>query len=464
MNRHINQPQSYEEVLATDTRPVPDYIRKFGNKVEGPYEIPTRWYTDRSLFKDEVENIWKRKWQLACRTDHVAQKGDTYIYNVAGLSFVIVRLSDDVIKGYWNSCLHRGVPLRQCAGRVTRLQCPYHGFTWGLDGRSLLIPNPEDFPHINPEKFSLPEVQVAVWQDFVFINPDLGAEPFESYIGQLDSQLQRWPYSRRDVSIHVTKVFACNWKALQEAFMESFHVLTTHPQLAFSTAGDRCNDFSAFGNVSRGVLAIGQTSDYVPISPDEQYIYTRLNGLWDDEEVPAEMKLPRGTTARQAFAQRNRDVQRAKFGAIVDDACDAEAVDVHYYTIFPNFHPFGFISAPFVYRFLPFGDDPDKSVMEVMFLTPVPENQERKPPAEPIRLGENQEFVEVTQLGSFGSFISQDSSNLESIMRGLRSSQTKVANFGRTHEGKIRHFYSVYEKSMGLSAADEVAAIRSKSG
>ena len=244
--------------------------------------------------------------------------------------------------------------------------------------------------------------------------------------------------------------------------MESFHVLTTHPQLAFSTAGDRCNDFGAFGNVSRGVLAIGQTSDYVPITPDEGYILGRLNGVWDDEEVPEALKLPKGMTARQAHAQRNREIQRARFGNVVDEACDAEAVDVHYYTVFPNFHPFGFIAAPFIYRFLPLGDNPDKCVMEVMFLTPVPDGQERRPPPEAIWLDENQEFVEVAKLGSFGSFISQDSSNLGSIMSGLRSSQTKIVNFARKHEGKIRHFYSVYEKAIGLSAADEVATLRSR--
>jgi phenylpropionate dioxygenase-like ring-hydroxylating dioxygenase large terminal subunit len=459
-HHHENQPQSFEEVLATETRPVPDFVRQFGQEIEGPYEVPTRWYTDPAIYQAEVEALWKRKWQAACRVDHVPQRGDTYVYDIAGLSFVIVRVSDDLIKGYWNSCLHRGVPLRQCAGRVDRLQCPFHGFTWNLEGENVLVPHPEDFPHIDPKTFSLPEIQVAVWQGFVFINPDLKAEPFETYIGELDDQLQSWPYTHREVSLHVAKVFPANWKAVQEAFMESFHVLTTHPQYATTAGGDRCSDFRASGNVSRGILASGHTSDYVPDTPKEEDIFFRMSGWWDDEEAPDGAGLPEGATARQAVAQGMRENLRSVMGDAVDKLTDTELVDVYYYTIFPNNHPFGLIISPFLYRFRPYGNDPAKCLMEVMFLTPVAPGQQPKPPVEPIWLDEEQEFVEITQLGTFGAFISQDSSNLAGVMSGLRSSRSGIVNFARFHESKIRHFYGLYEEAMGLSASDEVRRLK----
>ncbi|HKT14417.1 MAG TPA: SRPBCC family protein [Allosphingosinicella sp.] len=457
---HEKQAQSYAELLERDTRPVPELVRSFGVEDVGPCEVPVRWYTDHSLYKAEIEKIWKRKWQMACRVDHVAEPGDTYLYEVGGLSFIIVRVSDTLIKGYWNSCLHRGVRIRPCSGRVDRLQCPFHGFTWSLEGRSILIPQPEEFPHIDPQTFSLPEVQVATWQGFVFINPDLGAQSLESYIGDLDAEFTRVPFTDRELSMHIFKIVPANWKVVQEAFMESYHVLTTHPQYAMSIAADRCNTFGASGNVSRGIVASGQTSDYVPRTPNEQDIFRAMNEYWDDEASPDDMILPEGMTARQAAAERGRIALRPLFGPSIDEASDAEMVDVFYYTLFPNFHPFGIYLTPPIYRFLPYGNDPDKCVMEVMVLVPVLDGADRQGPAKPIWLDADQEFTEIEALGSFGAFIAQDSDNLRGVMEGLRNSQTGIVNFARTHESKIRHFYSVYEEAMGLSAAAEVAALK----
>lgn len=460
---HEMQPQTFEEILAAETRPVPDYINNFGTAIEGPYKIPTRWYTNPAVHTAEIEGIWKRKWQFACRVDHLAEKGDTFVYKVAGLSFVLVRVSKDEIKAYWNSCLHRGVPLRQCAGRVDRLQCPFHGFTWGLDGKSQLIPHDEEFPHIDKENFSLPEVNVAIWQDFVFINPDLDAEPLETYLGALDGQFQRFPYTNRELAIHVTKVFPANWKVVQEAFMESYHVLTTHPQFAACSGGERCNDFTADGNVSRSVLANGVTSDYIAKTPSEADVFRILTGWWDDEEVADDAKLPEGRTARSYLADQARGNFRAIYGDEVDYATDTELIDVYDYTVFPNTHIFGMLFTTLVYRFLPYGENGDKCTMEVFLMMPMAEGQQAKPPAAPIWLNEDQEFVAIEELGTFGAFISQDSSNMAGMMMGLRSSKTGFVQFSRKLESKIRHFYALFEESLGLSAEQEVAAIEGNS-
>lgn len=457
---HETQPQTFDDLLALDTRPVPDYVRHFGDYDVGPTQVPTRWYTDPELHKAEVEKIWKRKWQMACRVDHVREIGDTYVYNVAELSFVIVRASKDEIKGYWNSCLHRGVPLRPCAGRVDRLQCPFHGFTWGLDGKSLLIPHAEEFPQIDQATFSLPEVKVSVWQGFVFINPDLNAGPLEEYVGKLDSELSLVPFTNRQLSMHVTKVFPANWKAVQEAFMESFHVLTTHPQFAVNM-GERCTSFGADGNVSRGILTIGQTNDYVRSTPDEQQIYRAMQEFWDDETDLGEFALPEGVTAREAIIKRSRDLMRPIIGPKADEVSDMEACELFYYTVFPNFFPFGVFGQPMMYRFLPYGSTPDKSLMEVWMLLPLPDGVEPDEPVKPIWLDEDQEFSTVEALGSFGAFISQDSSNLGSIMTGLRNNQLGFVTFARKYESKIRHFYALYEKALDLSAAEEVDRVKS---
>lgn len=458
MHSHESQAQSYEDLVRSDTREVPEHIRTFGELDIGPNEVPARWYTDHDIHRKEIENIWKRTWQMVCRTDHLPAVGDTYVYNICGMSFVLVRDRDNQIKGYWNSCLHRGATLRNCAGRVDRLQCPFHGFTWGLDGKSLLIPHPEEFPKIDQANFSLPEVQVGIWQDFVFINPDLGAEPLETYLAPLNDQFSRIPFTGRELSLHVVKAFPANWKAVHEAFMESFHVLTTHPQFALAMA-ERCTSFGLTGNVSRGVLTVGQTNEYIPFTPDEEQIFRAQQEFWDDEDG---VTLPDGVTARQALIERARNLMRPVVGAAADEASDTEAVDLYYYTLFPNFGPYGVFGQPMVYRFLPHASDPDKSTMEVWFLMPIPEGVEAKEPAKPIYIGEDEEFTAIESWGSFGAFLAQDSANIGGMMTGLRNNQTGIVNFAAKYESMIRHFYSLYEVAMGLSAGEEVAALKKK--
>ena len=458
-HHHETQPQTYEEVLAGDSKAVPDVVRKEGIKDIGPWQIPTRWYLDRAVHELEKERIWKRTWQMVCRTDDIPSVGDTYIYNICGMSFLVVRSAPDSIKAFWNACLHRGLELRSCPGRVDRIQCPFHGFTWSLDGKCVLIPYSEEFPHLKQEEMGLPEVKVEVWEDFVFINPDPDAEPLEAYLGEFPGQFARWPFKGRHKAIHCAKVFNTNWKTLQEAFMESWHVLTVHPQFTV-TIGERCAQFWASGNFARGIVSQGQSSDYLSRTPSEQEIMDRFCGVWDDEARPAQFVVPASKTARSAFAEQYREMMRPVLGAFVDSMCDAECVDVFYWTLFPNFHPFGGYRQPFVFRFLPFEDDHARSVMEVVFLMPVADGQEVPAPAQIQWLGEDEDFTAVKGLGAFGSFISQDITNMNCIMRGLRNNRRGVVNFARHQELKLRHFYALYEQRLGLSAAEEIAQRR----
>src|SRR3546814_3009319 len=103
---------------------------------------------------------------MACRVDELRNVGDTWVYEVASLSFVIVRSDPQTIKAFYNSCLHRGRPLRDCPGQVSHLKCPFHGFTWGLDGGLRGVPAREEFPTVTNEAFRLPEAKVALWGGF----------------------------------------------------------------------------------------------------------------------------------------------------------------------------------------------------------------------------------------------------------------------------------------------------------
>ena len=127
--------------------------------------------------------------------------------------------------------LHRGRQLREHPGPVTELRCPFHGYAWNLDGSLKHVPCQWDFPQVVPEEFRLPEVKVGTWGGFVFINMDPNAEPLDSFLGDLPKHFERWPLEKRFKQAHVARVLPTNWKTVQEAFMEAYHVVATHPQL-----------------------------------------------------------------------------------------------------------------------------------------------------------------------------------------------------------------------------------------
>ena len=100
-------------------------------------------------------------------------------------------------------------------------------------------------------EWSLPEVRVGTWGGFVFINMDPDAEPLESFLGDLPEHFAKWPLEQRYKAVHVAKVFPTNWKVVQEAFMEAFHVVATHPQL-LAGIGDANSQYDWNGQLLPG--------------------------------------------------------------------------------------------------------------------------------------------------------------------------------------------------------------------
>lgn len=440
------EPPPYQHLLDQDSRPVPAIFRRLGNQDIGPMEVPIEWYLSRAIHEREVERIWKKTWQATCREEDVPEVGDTWVYDIAGTSLIIVRSAAHEIKAFYNSCLHRGRALRECPGRVSQLKCPYHGFAWALDGRLTGVPAREEFPQVRSNDFRLPEVKVGLWGGFVFINMDPESESLESFIGELPDHFAQWPLDDRTKTLHITKKLPCNWKLAHEAFLEAFHVNTTHPQF-LPTSGEDFHQLDTFGNFSRGFLGLLQPSAQLRFKPTDQEIFNAALGSWDDEE-PA-MIVPEDAPLRATMAQMFREQVRPALGDAVDNYCDAEMIDVVWFSLFPNFIPYAGFMGPLVYRFFPHNDSHEECVMEIMILSP-------KAPGQPSvaapmrRVAEEDSFMSVPELGFMAPVLNQDTENLSTIMTGLRNNQRKKVVFARHHELKIRHFYHLYQKAMEL--------------
>jgi len=434
---------SYQRLLDSDTHRVPEVLRRQNPLCIGPSEVPIDRYLSREFFDLEVEKLWKRVWQMACREEDLVNVGDHIVYDIAGMSFIVVRSSPTEIKSFYNACLHRGRMLRESGGcRATEFRCPFHGFAWSIGGRLQHIPGEWDFPHINRAEWNLPEVKVATWGGFVFINLDPGCEPLHEFLGaELTDQFQRWPLERRYKQAHVAKILRCNWKVAQEAFMEAFHVVATHPQL-LAGIGDANSQYDAWGNFSRAITANGTPSPHLSWKPTEQQMFDAMTDRRLDE--PPAMNIPDGKTARELSAAGIRQTLRPLLGDAVEELSDAELVDSFYYTVFPNFHPWGAYNR-ITYRFRPYGTQVDESIMECMFLAPYRVGD--KPPTAPIHwLGADDDWCEAPELGFLARVFNQDTFNLAKVQKGLKATARKTVTLAQYQELKIRHFHQTLEK------------------
>ena len=225
------------------------------NPIEpGPALIDKNRYISREYHELEKKYLWSRVWQQAAHEDDFPNVGDVVPYDIVDQSYLVVRIGEDEYKAYHNACLHRGRKLRESRAKgLDELRCAFHGWAWELDGSLKQVPCAYDYTDLDREAESLPEVNIGRWGRYIFINPDPNCEPLEEYLGDLSSEFEVFPYERRYKRAHVSKVIRANWKVVQEAFMESYHVLLTHPQGLSGGANDMCTKYDVFGNYSRAI-------------------------------------------------------------------------------------------------------------------------------------------------------------------------------------------------------------------
>ena len=421
---------TYQDLLDQDTHEVPEVLRLQSPRDMGVNEFPASRYTSREWHEKEVENLWKKVWQFACREEDIPEVGDHIRYDIAHLSFIIVRTESGEIKTFPNACLHRGRMLKEFDGNAAELRCAFHGFAWTLDGCLKDVPARWDFPQIKDEEFSLPDIPTATWGGFVFINPDLDCDPIDDFIKDLVEQFERWDPASLYKAAHVAKVMPCNWKIAQEAFCEAYHVNGTHPQI-LPGIGDVNSQVDIWDNLARVITPSMTPSPLLledNITP-EQVIRSQLD-IPLGEPVPTP---PEGMSVRAFIAATSREGLREAAGDRVDMYCDAEIVDSIDYTQFPNFHPWGAYNR-IVYRFRPNGDDHESCIMECLQMMPF---QGERPPAAKIRWLEEDERWS-SALGFLGRVFDQDAFNMPKVHAGLKATYKPGVTLSAYQESKVR--------------------------
>jgi phenylpropionate dioxygenase-like ring-hydroxylating dioxygenase large terminal subunit len=428
-----------QELLDAESRPVPATLRATADDDLGTAGVPRARYTSRAVHDLEVEKVWSRVWQMACREEQIPNVGDSLVYDIVGFSLIILRSAPDRIRAFYNSCLHRGTRLRSQPGSLSQLRCPFHGFTWNLDGTFAGMPCPWDFPQVDHDHFGLPEARLETWGGFVFVNFDHAAGELAEYLEILPDHFASWPLDERSLTAHVVRVLPCNWKVALEAFIESYHTVAVHPQL-LTTSGDTQTEYDVYPgvrHVNRMITPVGIASEHVDHEVAEQEIVDAMFLTRDDPEAA----VPDGATARQVLADRTRRRLTEETGRDYRTVTDSEALDAIEYFVFPNFMPWAGYTTPLAYRFRPNGTDHESSLMDVMLLEPVPEGGTRPPAVATRYLAEGQSWADAPELGYLGRILNQDTATLARVQQGLRAAPGPDVTLARYQENRIRHFH-----------------------
>ena len=309
------------------------------------------------------------------------------------------------------------------------------------------MPSAWDFPQVSPARFRLPEVRVGTWGGFVFVNPDPDCGPLEDFIGELPTFFERWPLEDRYTRVHVSKVLRVNWKVAQEAFMESFHVITTHPQL-LPGFGDANSPVRRVRQRVAGHLGARRAQPVPVLGPDEQQ---RLNSQIDQRmDDPPMLEVPEGSTARQTLAEAARRSLRSASSATRCDDADRRGTRRQLLPDgLPEHAPVGRLQPDHLPLPAERRRSPELHHGGAVAVAVHRASGRRRPPE--VRLGADEPWrTAVEQLGSLARVFDQDEFNLEAVQKGLRTTRKPGVSFGVYQESKIRHFHHLFDQWLDL--------------
>ena len=418
--------------------------------------VPTDSYSDPEYHQRERQLLWMRIWQIAGREDELPESGDWKVYSIFDQSFVLVRGNDGKIRGFVNSCRHRGNAFCEGKGHGSRFTCPYHLWSYGLDGRLLAIPRPdfegsiEEFAG-SKDELSLIEVPVDTFAGFIFLNPDPKAPPLREFLGEMADVLE--PYHIEDmvpVPINVREGIACNWKVVMDAFQEGYHIHGVHPELIpfVHLSQERCTFFGdhavatvPFGGAELAKLGAEQEIEAINALPEANFpgimaALPRFNELVEAHRRP-DGSLEEGVSARGVLQQAMRDTFVSK-GLDVSELTDLQMSDYLFCVLFPNVFIQLCAGEATVIMAHPSPDgDPNQCSWHVAIYLWLPPEQ---------RAEQRLEMTQIEPGDHFPYFLAlqQDFDQMEVQQKGLRNSGLTHMSLTR-QELRVVHFHSALD-------------------
>jgi len=200
---------------------------------EGATTLPAAYYVDADYFAREMAALFGRMWICAGRAEQVERPGQFFIREVLGESIIVTRAPSGRVHAFYNVCRHRGTKL--CTDHegtfAGSIQCPYHAWTYDLEGRLIGAPHMEEVPHFRKDQYPLHQVHADVWDGHIFLNLARDPQPLLAQLADLPSKFKPWRMADLRLGRRIVYDVRANWKLLIQNYNECLHCPNLHPAL-----------------------------------------------------------------------------------------------------------------------------------------------------------------------------------------------------------------------------------------
>ena len=442
--------------------------------VEDPERIPVQRYYDEEFYKLELEHLWPHVWQMACRLEQIPNVGDWIEYSNVGQSVIIVRTKDGV-KAFHNACRHRGVPIAGGMGtdcgklahgncEKTGFICPFHGWRWNMDGENTMVYGKHLFSErqLDPDDLNLRPCRAEAWGGCVWINHDDDAPSVKESLGPVADRLEAHGVQNLRAEWCYGTVLPANWKIAMEAFMEGYHVMTTHPQLQ-KAAPMLYDGMYKYERAPQLQLADPDLSlqENIDIQINSMALLSEgMAGMVHEKEVEIARSVSNVDQLGMEFPEDKNQALMIWLGIVQDQiskrlqakgepvpdlntVCVSDPVHAVEF-LFPHYFLLPYFTSMSAYRIRPLG--PESCFFEIWSLTMFPEGQEPEPVLEPTVLPyDSPDFPPIPK---------QDYSNIPIQQKGLHAKGFEFMRLSKDVEGMISNYQRLIDGYLaGVPAA-----------
>ena len=209
------------------------FVKRTDVALLSAHTLPGRYFTSPEIFVEELEKIFLQRWLCVGREAQIARPGQYFLQQIGAESVIVLRDRSGQVRAYFNVCRHRGTRLcEEHRGQLSEtIQCPYHAWTYSLDGRLIGAPSADTIEGFDKADWPLHPVASATWEGFLFINLADDPEPFEEAYAPVLSRFSRFNLPALAVHRRIDYELTCNWKFVVQNYSECYHCPLVHPAL-----------------------------------------------------------------------------------------------------------------------------------------------------------------------------------------------------------------------------------------
>jgi glycine betaine catabolism A len=259
----------FGKMPVTQPKALPRFRKTAETFMAAAKTLPRRYFISQEIFAEEQEKIFSRQWMLVGHQSQIANAGDYFVAEIAGESLIIIRDKRGDVGGFYNVCRHRGTRLlEETNGQLSAaIQCPYHAWTYTLDGRLIGAPHMDDVPGFDKADYSLHPVSLALWEGFIFVNlagtrnastQRGGHSSLDEWFAPLAGKFSQWNLPTLRSAKWIEYDVRANWKLIFENYSECYHCPGVHPMLSKVSPSDSAENDLTEGPFLGGFMRINK--------------------------------------------------------------------------------------------------------------------------------------------------------------------------------------------------------------